>query len=124
DWSSDVCSSDLYERAVSVYEAFVSGFPDHAASPDFLAQSVSYWQLAGSNPKALAARDRYVQRLGADARFQALSPEQKALWEEYSRFLADHYYAAGTDLSSRNQTSAASEAWAKAAHYYRSEEHT
>lgn len=107
-----------YERAVSVNEAFVSGFAEHAASPDFLAQSVSYWQLAGNKPKALAARDHYVQRLGAAGRFQALSPEQKGLWVEYSRFLADHYYAAGTDLSSRDQTSAASEAWAKAAHYY------
>src|SRR5690554_1930558 len=107
-----------YERAVSVNEAFVYGLPEHAARPDFLAQSVSYWQLAGNKPKALAARDHYVQRLGAETRFQALSPEHKALWAEYSRFLADHYYAAGTDLSTQDQTVAASEAWANAAHYY------
>ncbi len=110
-----------YERAVSVNNAFVSEFAGHTASPDFLAQSVSYWQLAGNTPpKALAARDDYVQRLGgAEARFQTMTPEQKGgLWAQHSRFLADHYYATGTDLSSRNQTAAASEAWAKAAHYY------
>ncbi|MBN7768908.1 outer membrane protein assembly factor BamD [Marinobacter daepoensis] len=107
-----------FERAVSVNDAFVARYPDHPARPDFLAQSVTYWQLAGASGKARAAREHYVQQLSAEAEYQSLSPEQKARWHKYSRFLADHYYAAGSELSSQRELVAAREAWAAAATYY------
>ncbi|MGC8119066.1 tetratricopeptide repeat protein [Marinobacter sp. VGCF2001] len=107
-----------YEQAVAVNDVYISEYPGHPASPDFLAQSVTYWQLAGDPAQALAARERYVQRLGDDARFRVLAIQQQALWSQYARFLAEHHYAMGSELAGRNETLAARASWARAAGYY------
>lgn len=107
-----------YARAVAVNDAFVAAYPEHPSDAAFMAQSVGFWQMAGDTEQARAAKEGFVARFRADHRYQALAANQQQNWQNYSRFLADHYYATGADFDGRGDTAAARDAWRAAAGYY------
>src|SRR5690554_3130886 len=81
-----------FDRAVGINQAFVRNYPEHSASPDFLAQSVDYWGMAGDAGRAREARADYVTRYQSEPQYAGLNGQQQALWQGYARFLGDHYY--------------------------------
>lgn len=93
-----------FDLAVGINQAFAGNYPEHSAAPDFLAQSVDYWRMAGDTSNAREARADYVARYQSQPKFQELKGQQQALWRDYARFLGDYHYAA--------------EDWTSAAGYY------
>ncbi|MDX5335105.1 MAG: outer membrane protein assembly factor BamD, partial [Marinobacter sp.] len=83
-----------FDLAVAINQAFAGNYPEHSASPDFLAQSVDYWRMAGDTVKAREARADYVARYQSQPEYQELKGQQQALWQDYARFLGDYHYAA------------------------------
>jgi cellulose synthase operon protein C len=83
-----------FDLAVGINQAFAGNYPEHSVSPDFLAQSVDYWRMAGDTVKAREARADYVARYQSQPKFQELKGQQQALWRDYARFLGDYHYTA------------------------------
>ncbi|PSF11267.1 outer membrane protein assembly factor BamD [Marinobacter shengliensis] len=83
-----------FDLAVGINQAFAGNYPEHSASPDFLAQSVDYWRMAGDTVKAREARADYVARYQSQPEYLELRGQQQALWQDYARFLGDYHYAA------------------------------
>lgn len=107
-----------YARAVAINEAFVNGYSGHSSEAEFKAQSVTFWQMAGDIDKAREAKAGFVASFQPDHRYPALADHQRKNWQEYSRFLGDYYYAAGTEADTRGDAASAGSAWARAAGYY------
>lgn len=83
-----------FDLAIGINQAFAGNYPEHSASPDFLAQSVDYWRMAADTVKAREARADYVARYQSQPEYQELKGQQQALWQDYARFLGDYHYAA------------------------------
>ena len=83
-----------FDLAVGINQAFAGNYPEHSAAPDFLAQSVDYWRMAGDTSKAREARADYVARYQSQPEYQELKGQQQALWQDYALFLGDYHYAA------------------------------
>lgn len=107
-----------FDRADGINQAFARNYPEHFASPDFLAQSVDYWGMAGAPGKAREARADYVTRYQSKQQYAALSRQQQALWQGYARFLGDYHYAAGADHQAAGRGPQAEQGWSSAADYY------
>ncbi len=107
-----------YARAVSINSAFVERYPDHRAGPEFMAQSVAYWQMAGDDQRARAAREAYVAQYDSEMGYRALSVSQQGVWRDYARFLGDYYYSTATGLNADARSPGAPAVWNKAAGYY------
>lgn len=74
-----------FDLAVGINQAFAGNYSEHSAAPDFLAQSVDYWRMAGDTSKAREARADYVARFQSQPKFQELRGQQQALWRDYAR---------------------------------------
>lgn len=109
-----------FDRAVAVNNAFIAKYPDHTAVPDFMAQSVDFWLMAGNIAELRRARADYVTRFQSERDYGALTGQQQNLWRDFARFLADFYYAAGSAHQSEGRQQAAAEDWNAAAGYYES----
>ena len=62
-----------YEASVETNKRFVRLFPDHRATPAFMAQNVQVWQLAGRSASVREARAEYVAMFGDETRYRQLS---------------------------------------------------
>ncbi|WP_372965534.1 tetratricopeptide repeat protein [Marinobacter sp.] len=107
-----------YAQAVAVNDAFIQSYPEHRSEPDFMVQSIVFWQMAGDISKARQAKAEFVSRFLPDTRYQSLATWHQKNWRDYSRFLADDYYATGTEYDARGNDAAARRAWGRAASYY------
>lgn len=93
--------ADLYavqgnaRASVATNQAFVVNFPDHPRQADFMAQVVSVWNRAGKPAQSREAMADYIARFEDQNHYAALQPGYRSKWREYSRFLADYYYAEG-----------------------------
>lgn len=88
-----------YRKGVQVNQAFLARYPAHRAAADFAEQSVSFWLQAGQESQARSAREDYVARFASEARYQSLNDHHQAIWGQYSRSLADYYYAQGVSAT-------------------------
>jgi len=107
-----------YEQAVAVNRAFVSAYPEHSVTPDFIAQSVSFWQLAGAQNEARRERADYLARYKSETGYSTLNESQQTTWKAYSRFLADYFYASAAAAEKDARHGQARDNWVKAAGYY------
>lgn len=107
-----------YQASAAVNNAFVHRYPRHVSSPDFLAQVVEVWQMAGDEREVRRARARYVSAYRSDSDFLRLNMADQSLWRDFVRWLADTSYEMATDLTDSGRKEAALSLFTEAAGYY------
>ncbi|MDO6442488.1 tetratricopeptide repeat protein [Marinobacter sp. 2_MG-2023] len=83
------------EASVATNRAFAEYFPEHPQRAGFMAQVVDVWNRAGQSEMARRAMADYISLFDDQGDYAALEAGYREKWREFSRFLADYYYAQG-----------------------------
>lgn len=92
--------ADLYaiqgeaEASVATNRAFVDRFPEHPQRAGFMGQIVDVWNRAGKPARARNAMADYVTLFAGKNVYDRLAVDYREKWRDFSRFLAEHHYAA------------------------------
>ena len=103
-----------FARSVAVNQAFIANYPGHPQRPEFLAQSVEVWRMAGQAAQVRQARADYVAAFSTPEQYAQLEPDHQQRWRTFARTLADYHYDQGENSSGTART----EEFTAAAGYY------